>query len=130
MWSCGLNLTTIPSSVHLIEGALMKKLCSLGFLTLIGLSTMAAPKQALFVTGATPSTTDLQISNRLELLGFTVTRIADTLSQTSDATGKDLVVISSTVGSGNVSTKFTAVPVPLIDWEWGVYDELGMDSNN
>ena len=108
----------------------MKKLFSLGLLTLIGLPLLAAPKQALLVTGATPSTSDLQVSNRLELLGFTVTRIADTVSQMSDATGKDLVVISSTVGSGNVSTKFTAVPVPLIDWEWAVYDELGMDSNN
>ena len=110
----------------------MKKTTQSILAILVCLLSLAAhaEKQALFVTSAASSTSDLQISNRLSLLGFTVTRVVDTVSQTTNADGKDLVVISSTVGSGNVGTKFTAVPVPIINWESGIYDELGTDSNN
>jgi hypothetical protein len=102
------------------------------FASLLYLFSLAAhaQKQALFVTSAASSTSDLQISNRLGLLGFNVTRVVDTVSATTNADGKDLIVISSTVGSGAVGTKFTAVPVPIVNWETGIYDELGTDSNN
>ena len=49
---------------------------------------------------------DLAISNRLQSYGYTVQVVNDELSATANATGKGLVIISSTVGSGNVNAKF------------------------
>ena len=52
--------------------------------------TVNGQRQALFVTSAASSTSDLQVSNRLVLLGFNVTRVIDTASQASDATLRTL----------------------------------------
>jgi hypothetical protein len=94
------------------------------------LNAQTQQKQALFLTTATPTAGDVAVSNRLAQLGFAVTRLTDTVSQTSDANGKDLIVVSSSVGSGNITTKFTASPVPLINAEQAIYDDLGIDANN
>lgn len=85
--------------------------------------------KALFLSGALTASDNLIIS-RLKSLGFEVVAVLDTASQTSDADGKNLIVISSTVGSGNIGTKYTALPVPIIDWEPALYDELGIELNN
>jgi hypothetical protein len=87
-------------------------------------------KQALFITAAALATGDNAVSNRLASLGFAVTRVDAIASVSGDANGKDLIVVSSSVASGDVATKFTASPVPLIDGESAIYDELGMDSSN
>lgn len=89
----------------------------------------ALPK-ALFLSSATPTASDNLVVSRLQALGFEVVPVADTASQTSDATGKDLIVISSSVGSGNIGTKFTAAPVPILHWEWALLDELGLEADN
>lgn len=89
----------------------------------------APPPFALFLHGTLTASDNLVIS-RLKSLGYDVADVLDTASTTSDATGKDLIVISSTVGSGNIGTKFTAVPVPIINWESALYDELGIEANN
>jgi len=44
----------------------------------------------------------------------------------SDATNKAFVVISSTVLSDDVGTTFRDVPVPVLNWENFLYDDLGM----
>ena len=87
-------------------------------------------KQALFLTTATATAPDRAVSNRLVSLGFTVTWRAAVASVTADADGKDLIVVSSSVASGDVSTKFTASAVPLINGESAIYDELGIEANN
>ena len=68
--------------------------------------------------------------DRLTALGFSVTAIDDNLSDPADATGQQLIVISSTVGSGNIGTKHTATAVPILDWEPALFDELGIQANN
>jgi len=107
----------------------MKKMFLIGVCSLVFNAT-AQQKQALFLTTATPTAGDVAVSNRLAQLGFVVTRVTDTASQTSDANGKDLIVVSSSVGSGNIATKFTASAVPLVNAESAIYDELGIDANN
>ena len=42
----------------------------------------------------------------------------------ADATGQDLVVVSSTIASGDVNTKFTEVAVPVVTWESNIYGSL------
>ena len=81
----------------------------------------------LFVTASTTlGSADARVKRRLETLGYAVT-VKDAASATStDANGKDLVVVSSTVNSASVNTKFTNVAVPLITWENAIFDDLGM----
>lgn len=85
---------------------------------------------ALLITTAAPSAADNAVSDRLKSLGWDVVIKGDSASATADADGKDLIVISSTVGSGNVSTKFTASAVPIICWESALPDELGIEAGN
>jgi hypothetical protein len=51
------------------------------------------------------------------VLGFAVTVVEAASSTTDDASGMDLVVVSSSVSSMNVGTKFTNVAVPVATWE-------------
>ena len=89
------------------------------------------PPRALFV-GNNPLTQagDLVVINHLESRNFLVTAVDDNVSDPTDADGKALVVISSTVGSGNVNVKFTDVAVPLINWEEALFDDLKMTGDS
>jgi hypothetical protein len=55
-----------------------------------------------------------------------VTAVGDAASTTGDATGKQLVVISSTSLAGNVNAKFRTVTAPVVTWEHALWDDLGM----
>jgi hypothetical protein len=51
-------------------------------------------------------------------------------SDPSQAAGQDLIVISSTLGSGTIADKFTTAPVPILNWEASLADEFGYNANN
>jgi hypothetical protein len=59
-------------------------------------------------------------------LGYTVTVVDDAASVAADANGKQVVVISSSSVSGSVNTKFRTTTVPVVTWEPGLFDDLGM----
>ena len=81
----------------------------------------------LFVTGSTTlNTSDTAVKARLEALGHTVVVKDGASAVTADATGKALVVISSTVAPTSVGTKFRTVTVPVITWESGSFNNMGM----
>ncbi|MBE7383664.1 MAG: S8 family serine peptidase [Leptolyngbya sp. SIO1E4] len=83
--------------------------------------------RALFIAGSNNlNSSDQAVVNRLESQGFEVTVKRDRSSRTSDAEGQDLIVISESVSSGRVGTKFTNVAVPVIVWEAYLFDDLGM----
>ncbi len=89
------------------------------------------PDTILYVHGGSaPNAADTAIINRLFGMAFDVVTVGDTASQTSDADGKVLVITSSTVGSGNVNTKFVDVAVPVINWEEALTDEFLFDTND
>ena len=48
------------------------------------------------------------------------------MATAADATGKALVIISSTVSAGTVGTKFRDVAVPVITWETALYAPMNM----
>lgn len=82
---------------------------------------------ALFVTGSTLlNAGDAVVKKRLEILGYPVTVKAASAAVSADANGKALVVISSTVSSADVNTKFKASTVPVITWENAILDDMGM----
>ena len=83
---------------------------------------------ALLVVGtpAAMSAADTAILNRLTGLGLTVTVADDDSVQASAATGKAIVLISASVLPDKIGSKFAATAVPLVTWEGGLYDDLGM----
>jgi alpha-tubulin suppressor-like RCC1 family protein len=84
---------------------------------------------ALFVVGNTNlGSGDLAVKNRLQSpsLGLTVTVVKDSSSTTAMATGKTVVVISSTVSPTSVNTKFRDVAVPVVTWESAIFDDMKM----
>ncbi len=85
----------------------------------------------LFVVGDTRlNSGDEWAKKRLELLGLNVTVKSATSASTSDASGKGLIVISSTVNSGDVGSKFTNVAVPVLTWESYLLDDLKMTDDD
>jgi subtilisin family serine protease len=87
-------------------------------------------KNALLVVGNTSlNYGDSALRARLESLGYNVTVRGDAASASSDATGRDVVVISGSVSPGSVSTKFNNVAVPVIVMHWDLFDEMRMTGN-
>ena len=87
--------------------------------------TVTSP--VLFVAGSTTlNSSDNAVKTRLEALNCTVTVKDAASATTADANGKALVVISSTVNPTSVGTKFRTVAVPVITWESGLFNNMGM----
>jgi len=82
--------------------------------------------QALLVTNELWDIGDSAIIDKMESLGYEVTTVLDTESDSTWAEGMDFIYVSSTVSSGNVAGKFKNVPVPVIMIEPYAQDEMGM----
>jgi hypothetical protein len=82
----------------------------------------------LYVVGSSTSVNaaDTALLNRLQGLGLTTQVKSASAATTADATGKVLVVVSSTVLSHSVGTKFRDVTVPVMTWDNQLYDDMGM----
>ncbi|HEX3187644.1 MAG TPA: Ig-like domain-containing protein, partial [Pyrinomonadaceae bacterium] len=81
----------------------------------------------LFVANSTTlNTAENVIKGRLEALNHTVVVKTAAAAVTADADGKALVVISSTVTPSQVGTKFRTIAVPVLTWESGIYNNMGM----
>jgi subtilisin-like proprotein convertase family protein len=89
-----------------------------------GTGALAAQKTALLVVGnATLVAGDLAVSNRLASLGYSITVKDGPTSVASDANGKTLVVLSSTITSAD-GVKFAGTTVPVVTWEQAVTDNF------
>lgn len=72
---------------------------------------------------------DQSVIDRLTgTLGHVVTVVDDAAVTAADAEGKDLVMVSSTVLSSEVGTKFRNVTVPVINWERDLADDFLLSS--
>jgi hypothetical protein len=73
---------------------------------------------------------DIPIRDRMLALGHTVTTVNDTDAATTDLVGKNLVVISSSIQSGDLAAFATStlrtLPLPIVVYESALYDELLM----
>ena len=92
-----------------------------------GVVNITVSSPALLVTGSTTlNSSDSAVKSRLEAMKYVVT-VKDGASATgTDANGKALVVISSTVTPTSVGTKFRTVTVPVVLWESSLYYDMGM----
>jgi len=81
----------------------------------------------LFVAGATTLTAkDQLVRDRLVAQGHSVTVVEDDFATASDATGRDLVLISSSVVPSKVGNTFKTVAVPVLTWEAWLFDDMEM----
>jgi hyaluronoglucosaminidase len=85
------------------------------------------PAPVLFIVGGLPvSSGDAATRERLEFLGHPVETLAAAASTTADASGKAAVIVSSTVASGAVGTKFRDVAIPVATYESFLFDDMAM----
>ncbi len=92
-----------------------------------GAQPLVCNTDVLFVVGSTTlNNGDAAIKHRLIELGYNVMVKDAHWANTEHADGKGLVLISSTVNSGNVGTKFRDVAVPVMTWEGYLYDDMRM----
>jgi thermitase len=86
-------------------------------------------RKALFVADTTKlSSVDSSYKTRLEGLGYTVTVKAQATVSSADATGQDVVVISSSVTDTLLRTMFRTTPIPVVTWEELIFDDMGLTS--
>ena len=83
-------------------------------------------KALLVISSSGLNTSDAAIRSRLQSLGYNVQVKKDKEVKTSDANDKGLVLISSTINSSYVGTKFRDVAVPVIVWEGWLMDDMRM----
>jgi hypothetical protein len=88
----------------------------------------AQSPQALLVVnnGSSLNAMDTAFRNRLQALGYQVVPISAASATASSANGKSLVVVSGSVVSGDVNTKFRDTPVPVVCLEQGLFDDFRM----
>lgn len=84
--------------------------------------------RALWVTGevAVESNGDAPFFQRLTALGFVITVVQNAASQPKDVGDNCLVVLSPLGAAVDVEDKFREAPVPVITWEYNLYDNMRM----
>jgi hypothetical protein len=96
------------------------------YLTSTGLQAQNPEALLVVKNGSSLNAMDTAFRNRLQALGYEVTPITATSTTISSANGKSLVVVSGSVVSGDVNTKFRDTTVPVVCLEQGLYDDLKM----
>lgn len=82
--------------------------------------------EALLVTGTTVTAADRVLRRFVEALGYAVTLRAGSGVATADATGKKVVIVSSSVTPSHVATKFRTVAVPVVVCDREVLPNMAM----
>jgi fibronectin type 3 domain-containing protein len=92
--------------------------------------TVTIPKPAPSILMVVGSTTlnlgDAAIHQRLTSKGYKVAVLDDDLIASANPFASDLILISSTVVSMKVGTKFRDAATPVLCWESYLFDDLGM----
>ncbi|HIG29722.1 MAG TPA: hypothetical protein EYQ50_18770 [Verrucomicrobiales bacterium] len=84
----------------------------------------------LVVSSNGANESDLALKADLESRGAIVSVVLADQSIPADAEGRLFVVVSSTVGSGDVTEKFRNATVPVITWEQALQDDFGLTQND
>jgi len=88
---------------------------------------VGTPDKVLFLHAATASGGDNAVITHLKNRGFLVTDKGPPFA-TADATGFQLIVVSSSITSGDVGNKFLNTAVPEVSWEQAILDDQLMVS--
>ncbi|MEM7276285.1 MAG: PKD domain-containing protein, partial [Actinomycetota bacterium] len=83
------------------------------------------PARVLMVTtSSTGNTDDRAIKGYLEGAGFDVTIIDDNALTAASVTGYDAVLVTTTASASVIGTTLTGVPVPVVNYEFRLHDDL------
>ncbi|WP_298669987.1 hypothetical protein, partial [uncultured Methanofollis sp.] len=89
--------------------------------------TPEQPAEVLLITGYSYlNPGDKAMKDHLESKGYTVTTKEDDLVTAADAESKDVVIVSSSLNSGNVGATLKDAAVPVVSCEAWIYDDLKM----
>lgn len=83
-----------------------------------------APKVLFAHSSGGPNASDSAMMNHLFSLGYDVYPIAANTSGTADTSDKKLIVVSSSVSSGEIADNFRTTPVPVFNWENALQDNF------
>jgi len=75
---------------------------------------------------SSPSFADQNVEGLLTSLGFDVMLVSDEAATATDADGKSIILISSSVDPTAFAVDFSATSIPLIVWEADLYDDLNL----
>lgn len=120
-----------PTGVYIVQATLMDDVGAQVGTSAIPI-VVGQPNEILFLVADPTLTTnpgDAAAADHLRSLGFIVDVTDDNGSQTLDAFGKKLVVVSSTVNSGNIGGKYAGVEVPVLTWEEANQDDFRMTTD-
>ncbi|MEZ6118311.1 MAG: LamG-like jellyroll fold domain-containing protein [Pirellulaceae bacterium] len=99
----------------------------------IGICAIQVSAAELLFIGADPDPTfgdDSFVYEYLtDVLGHDVVYLSGDASTTADADSVDLVIISSTLGSGTVRGKFQDTATPVLNWEEAIFDGTTANGN-
>ena len=84
-----------------------------------------SPRHAVLLVGGGDGD-DAAVREHLTRRGFALRVVADEAATTADAHDEDLILISQSVIAKNVRGKFAAEHAPIICWECGMWDDLGL----
>jgi glucose/arabinose dehydrogenase len=84
------------------------------------------PYALLVVPSTTLDSADAAVEARLQRAGYAPVIRTAAASRAADATGRALVVVSSSVASPDVGAKFRATKTPVLSCEAYVFDDMGM----
>jgi titin len=115
--------------------AIMTRIVALILLSGAGLAALPGPGpltpaatalNVLWIQAPNGSGGDVYAVQELQRLGYTVTYGVDQFVKATDATGKDLVVISSNASRTLINSMFKTTAVPLMTWNSGLLSDMGM----
>lgn len=78
---------------------------------------------------------DVQFKNRLEWNGYSVTVKDQDVLVSADMTGKDVIVVSSSIDADSFGSRVRDVAIPVVTWEEEIFDDMRFnvasgDANN
>ncbi|HKS38677.1 MAG TPA: Ig-like domain-containing protein [Verrucomicrobiae bacterium] len=121
---------SVPDGIYAIRATATDEIGGSTTSASVVINVGAPPPQALLVVGTASdpvlNASDAGVKSRLESNGWQVAAVQAPASTTSSADGKQLIIVSSTINSGDVADKFRNSPVPALIWEQAVEDNFLM----
>lgn len=125
--------TNAPAGVYAVRAVAYDEIGQSTISDSVVITVGTPPPQALLVVGGpsvpTLNPSDAGLKARLEAKGWQVTSVPAPNSTTADGEGKQLIIVSSTVSSGDVAAKFQNSAAPAITWEQALQDDFLMTLN-
>jgi hypothetical protein len=122
--------TSVPGGIYAIRATAFDEIGQAASSDSVVITVGSPPPQALLVVGTDSdpvlNASDEGIKARLESQGWQVTVVQAPASTTANGDGKQLIIISSTVNSGDVGIKFRDSTAPVLNWEQAVQDDFLM----